>query len=111
MTWQDKRRDNMMANFRTATIAALNDPATRLQGAMIAQHPVDGGWDYFIAGTPAHDAVDGDIIKYDTMPGYGYQTVFISQELATNWYFNEDDDGNEIDREIFVDQIEVGIIL
>jgi len=92
-------------DFRTAAKTALNDPATAIQGAMIAQHPRTGRWDYFIGGTPPHDVTDGNIVKW----GKGYQSVSIPQQLAATVQSGEDDDGNEIDLELEIDMLGMGI--
>jgi len=92
-------------HFRTAAKAALNDPATSMQGAMIAECPTTGGWDYFIGGTPPHDVVGGKIVRWDD----DYQSVFVSQQLAAIVQSGEDDDGNRIDLELEIDQLEMGI--
>ena len=93
------------AQFRTAAKAALTDPAVAMQGAMIARHPQTGRWDYFIGGTPPHDVISGNIAKWHT----DYQSVFVSQQLAATVQSGEDDDGNEIDLELEIDQLELGI--
>lgn len=50
-------------------------------------------------------AANGEIVKWDCE----YQSVFISQQLAAMVQSGEDDDGNEINLENEIDQLEVGL--
>lgn len=100
----------METNFRAAAEAALTAPATAMQGAMIAEHPITGIWTYFLGGTPAHDIKHGYIVKWAALAEHDYQYVFITQQQAAAVQSGEDDNGNEIDLELEIDQLELEII-
>lgn len=96
----------MINSFKTVAKKALLDSATRLQGAMVARHPVKKTWDYFLGGTPAHDIVNGEVVKWDTLAEGDYPQVFVSQQQAEMVQSGEDEDGNKIDLEIELDMLE-----
>lgn len=95
----------MINTFKIVAKAALFDPHTTLTGAMVAQHPTKKRWEYFFGGTPAHDIVNGDVVKWDKLAERDFLHVFISQQHAEMVQSGEDADGNQIDLRFEIDQL------